>query len=352
MKLIIQYITLFIVLLVTPLSLNAADKQEGEELNVREFIMHHLADSYEWHITQVGDKHISIPLPVILFSQKTGWHFFLSSKFHHHPVYENFTIAKEGKYAGKIIELYNNGKQSRPFDFSITKYAFALIFNSILLVSLIMYLVRLYRRKGFGPKKGIAGLMEMLIMSIHDDVIKPCVGKHYRFYAPYLLTIFFFIFLNNLMGLIPLFPGGVAVTGNIAITFVLAVVIFLLTNAYGTKEYWKEVFWPDVPTWLKVPLPLMPAIEIIGIFTKPFALMIRLFANMMAGHAILLGLASLIFVTVKLGPFVNSQMTLISVLLSIFILFMELLVAFIQAYVFTLLSSVFIGLSKIEPHYK
>jgi F-type H+-transporting ATPase subunit a len=347
-------IWLLILLLTTVFQLKADNQHntQGDELNVREFILHHLADSYEWQLTVISHKPVTIPLPVILYSQYSGWNIFLSSEFHKNPVYKDFTIAHEGKYKGKIVELHGAGSVLRPFDISITKTAFALIFNSLLLMLLIMYVARTYKRKGYGPKNGLAGFMEMLIMSIHDDVIKPCVGKHYRFYAPYLLTVFFFIFLNNLMGLIPLFPGGVNVTGNIAVTMVLALFIFLLTNAYGTKEYWKEIFWPDVPLWLKVPFPLMPIVEIVGLFTKPFALMIRLFANMLAGHAIILGLASLIFVSVKLGAAVNAQMTIVSILLSIFIDMMEILVAFIQAYVFTLLSSVFIGLSRVEPHYK
>jgi F-type H+-transporting ATPase subunit a len=193
--------------------------------------------------------------------------------------------------------------------------------------------------------------MEMFIMNINDDVIKPCVGKDYKKFAPYLLTVFFFIFLNNLLGLIPFFPGGANVTGNIAVTFVLAVCTFLIVNIFGTKEYWREIFWPEVPLWLKVPIPLMPAIELVGVFTKPFALMIRLFANILAGHSIVLGLTCLVFVTVKLGVGMNASMSIVSVLFSVFISLVELLVAYIQAYVFTMLSAVFIGLARVEPHH-
>jgi F-type H+-transporting ATPase subunit a len=193
--------------------------------------------------------------------------------------------------------------------------------------------------------------MEMFIMNINDDVIKPCIGKDYKRFAPYLLTVFFFIFLNNLMGLIPIFPGGANVTGNIAITFVLALCTFVIVQVFGTKEYWKEIFWPDVPLWLKVPIPIMPAIEVVGVFTKPFALMIRLFANILAGHSIVLGLTCLVFVTVKLGVTMNTSMSVVSVLFSVFINLVELLVAYIQAYVFTMLSAVFIGLARVEPHH-
>ena len=183
---------------------------------------------------------------------------------------------------------------------------------------------------------------------MHDEVIKGCIGEDYRRYAPYLLTAFFFVLVNNLMGILPIFPGGANVTGNIAITLVLALCTFLFTNICGTKAYWKDIFWPKVPLWLKVPVPLMPMIELFGIFTKPFALMIRLFANIMAGHAAILSLVAIIFITVKAGPVINGSMTVISVLFGIFMDMLELLVAFIQAYVFTMLSAVFIGLSRVK----
>jgi F-type H+-transporting ATPase subunit a len=191
----------------------------------------------------------------------------------------------------------------------------------------------------------------LFIMNINDEVIKPGIGKDYKRYAPYLLTVFFFVFINNLMGLIPIFPGGANVTGNIAITFVLAIITFIIVNLSGSKEYWKDIFWPEVPLWLKAPVPIMPVIEIVGVFTKPFALMIRLFANMIAGHSIVLGLTCLIFVTVSMGQAMNTSMTIVSVIMTLFINIVELLVAYIQAYIFTMLSAVFIGLARIEPHH-
>ena len=198
--------------------------------------------------------------------------------------------------------------------------------------------------------KGFVGAMEIFIMDINDNIIKSAIGKGYEKYAPYLLTVFFFILINNFMGLIPFFPGGANTTGNIAVTLVLALCTFAAISFSGTKEYWKEILWPDVPTWMKIPLPLMPAIEIFGVFTKPFALMIRLFANIMAGHTIILGLTSLIFVTVAMGAATNIGMSALSILLTAFMLFVELIVAYIQAYVFTLLSAVFIGLSRVKKH--
>lgn len=318
-----------------------------EELNVKELILGHLADSYEWHIWSNGEKHIALSLPVILHSKSSGWHLFSSSKFNHgKSSYKGFQIASEGKYNGKIVEIDVTGNEVRPLDLSMTKNAASLIINSIILILIILGVGRVMKRDPLKSNKGFAGLMEMFILTIEDEVVKPTVGKDYKRYSPYLLTVFFFIFINNLMGLIPFFPGGANVTGNIAVTFVLAVATFLVINLTGSKEYYKEIFWPDVPTWLKVPFPLMPFIEVVGMFTKPFALMIRLFANIMAGHAIVLGLVCLVFVTVSMGSAINSSMTVLSVVFTVFIEFVELLVAFIQAYVFTLLSAVFIGLAR------
>ncbi len=323
----------------------------GEELNVKEMILHHLADSYEWHITGDGERDLSVPLPVILRSRQSGWHLFLSSRLHHGEVsYRGFSIASEGKYAGKIVESLPDGTSVRPLDLSLTRNAASLLISSLLLILLVLAAARSVGRDPLKPKKGLGGLMEMAVVMIEDEVVKPAVGKDYARYSPYLLTLFFFILINNLIGLIPLLPGGANVTGNIAVTLVMAVATFVVVNFTGSKEYYREIFWPDVPVWLKVPFPLMPIIEVVGLFTKPFALMIRLFANIMAGHAIVLGLTSLIFVSVSLGATINASMTVASVLFTVFIDFVELLVAFIQAYVFTLLSAVFIGLARVEPH--
>jgi len=230
-----------------------------------------------------------------------------------------------------------------------------LLISSSLLLILVLSCARWYKQRQGKPEeispKGFNAMLEMVITMIVDEVAKPCIGKNYRRYVPYLLTVFFFILTNNLLGLIPLFPGGANVTGNIAITSILAICTFIIVNIYGTKEYWREILWPEVPMWLKVPIPIMPAIELIGIFTKPFALMIRLFANILAGHAMVLGLTCMVFLTVKLGTAMNTGMSFLSVLMAVMIGFIELLVAFIQAYVFTLLSSVFIGLSQVETHH-
>ena len=190
--------------------------------------------------------------------------------------------------------------------------------------------------------------MEMLVMMINDDVIKSSIGeKHYRPYAPYLLTVFFFIFFTNLLGLLPIFPGGSNVTGNINITFFLALCTFLAVNLFGNREYWKDIFWPDVPLFLKA-IPIMPAIELFGVFTKPFALMIRLFANMMAGHAMILAFTCVIFLGWTMGTAMGTGLNLFSAIMLLFMNALELLVAFVQAYVFTMLSAVFIGLAHKE----
>jgi F-type H+-transporting ATPase subunit a len=325
---------------------------EAEDLNVKDFIIEHISDSYEWHFFTWGEKHISVSLPIIVYSKRTKWHIFSSSQFQKHPVYYGLTIAKDGKYKGKIVEINSEGRHDRPFDISLTKIVISLWFNSILLILIILGIGRSYKKTGIAPKQGFVGFMELFIMNISNELIKPCIGIDYKRFVPFLLTVFFYILLSNLMGLVPFFPGGANVTGNIAITFVLAIFIFILVNATGTREYWREIFWPDVPVWLKFPIPLMPIVEIMGIFTKPFALMIRLFANILAGHAITLGLMSVIFVTVKMGVAMNTSMTALSVFFSVFIGLVEVLVAYIQAYVFTMLAAVFIGLARVRPYHE
>ena len=334
----------------------AHSEETHEGFDVTELILEHLADTYDWHIATFGHTHISIPLPVIVKKNAGGWYIFSSARFEHgHAEYEGFYIAEHGDYKGKIVERNASGHETRPWDISLTKNACSLLISSTLLIFIILMCTNWYRKRQGRPNeispKGFVALIEMLITSIIDSVIKPCVGKNYRSFVPYLLTVFFFIFLNNLMGLIPIFPGGANVTGNIAVTCVLAIFTFVIINIFGTKEYWKEILWPEVPLWLKAPIPIMPAIELVGVFTKPFALMIRLFANILAGHSIVLGLTCMIFLTVSLGPALNAGMSFLAILMAVFISFIELLVAFIQAYVFTMLSAVFIGLAQVEPHH-
>ena len=311
--------------------------EEGGNLDMQSYIFGHISDSYEWHITTIGGKEVAIPLPCIVIDD--GLHCF------------NFHKLSENGYAldedGKIV---NAATGKRPIDISITKNVAGLMIDSVLLVVLILLCARWYRRHDVLKEKptGIAALLEPVIVMIEQDVIKDAVGPEYRRFTPYLLTAFFFILINNLMGIVPFFPGGANITGNIAVTCVLAVFTFLMVNIFGNKHYWKDIFWPDVPVFLKA-IPIMPAIEVIGMFTKPFSLMIRLFANMLAGHIMILSTVALIFLTAKMGPVLNGSLSFVSVLFGIFLDCLELLVAFIQAYVFTMLSSVFIGLAQQHP---
>ena len=331
-----------------------SNEQQHEEIDVRELILEHLADTYEWHLFTINEEAISIPLPIILISKEHGFNIYSSSVLEEvSSLNMPFYIASDGPYKGKIVERNRAGDEVRPLDLSITKNAASILLSSLLLILIIMSVARHYKEESLNGKKGFSGGMEFLIESLMNDVIRPSIGKEYRKYAPFVLTLFFFIFFNNLLGLVPFFPGGANVTGNISVTLVLALFTFLTVNLTGSKSYYKDLFWPDVPTFLKAPFPLMQIIELVGTITKPFALMIRLFANMTAGHSIMLGLTSLVFVTVSLGAGINSGMTVVSVFFNIFIFFLEMLVAFIQAYIFTILTSVFIGLARTpEPRKK
>ena len=326
---------------------------DAAEIDVGEILFGHISDSYGWHITDWNGHHVSIPLPCIVRSS-TGWHVFMSSKLEHGHEYEGLFIAEEGRYEDKIVERGTGGELVRPFDISITKNVASLMFTAVLLIIIVLSTARWYRKHDTaqeGAPGGFAGLMELMIMMVNDEIIKPSVGeKHYRKYAPYLLTAFFFIFVCNLLGLVPFFPGGANVTGNIAVTMMMALFTFIAINVFADKHYWKEIFWPDVPLFLKFPIPIMQTIELFGVISKPFSLMVRLFANIMAGHMMVLGLVSVIFVTVKLGPVINGSMTVIAMVFGLVINCLELLVAFIQAYVFTMLSAVFIGMAHQEEH--
>ena len=325
---------LFILLLLLPVASRA------EDLDMNEYLFGHISDAYEWHITTIKEKEIVIPLPCIII--ENGVHVFTL----HHAAENGYKLNENGK-------LVNAQTGKRPIDISITKNVLGLILDSILLVVLILLCARWYRRHDVLKEKptGLAALLEPVIVMIEQDVIKDAVGPEYKRFSPYLLTAFFFILINNLMGIFPVFPGGANITGNIAVTGVLAVFTFLMVNLFGNKHYWKDILWPDVPIFLKA-IPIMPVIEIMGMFTKPFSLMIRLFANMLAGHIMLLSVIALIFLSAALGPVLNGSLTLIAALFGVFLDCLELLVAFLQAYVFTMLSAVFIGLAHQHPEHE
>ena len=326
---------------------HAETQKEG--IDVQDIVFSHIQDAYTWHITEWNGKEIAISLPILVKSEERGWDMFLSHHLHHGQAHHNYYIATEGEHAGKVVEKNSRGEEVRPVDLSLTKNVCGLFLSCGILLFVVLRTARWYKRHPNQVPSGFTGLMEMIISYIQDGVIKESIGKEeYRPFSSYLLTVFFFILINNLIGIIPVFPGGANITGNIAVTAVLAGCTFIAVNLFATKEYWKEIFWPKAPIYLKLPLPIMPIVEFFGVFTKPFALLIRLFANIMAGHSVILALTSLIFVTVGTGPAINGTMTVVSVLFCIFMNFVELLVAFIQAYVFTMLSAVFIGLSRVE----
>lgn len=321
------------------------------EFSPKETIFEHLGDGYGWEVP--FNHHKRIPLPIIVIGHD-GLHVFLSSRVEHGKEYNDngtiFKIAgKDSPYKGKIVEI-KNGVESRPWDFSITKNVCALFIAVILVIWSILAVARWHRMMDKKAPRGYVGAIESLITFIYDGVIKPTLKDKAMKFAPYLLTVFFFILFMNLLGLIVIFPGGANLTGNIAVTLVLSIFTFLLTNVIGTKHYWKEIFWPDVPWWLKFPLPIMPLIELFGVFTKPAALTIRLFANMMGGHIIVLALTLLIFIFAAMGPFVQGGTAFIAVAFSVFMLLIDVLVSFIQAYVFTMLSTLFISFGQEKGH--
>lgn len=352
-----------ILLMVLTLSLTGSARAEGSapgqekdgKINPKEIIFEHLGDAYGWEVP--FNHHKRIPLPIIVFG-KNGFHCFMSSRVAHGRVYTDgdikFKIASaegpESEYKGKVIEIGPDGSIYKPFDISITKNVLALLIAVVLVIWTVFAVKKWHRTRGYKAPRSLVGALEALIEFIYKGVIRPTLGDRSAKFAPYLLTIFFLILYLNLLGLIVVFPGGANVTGNIAVTLVLSIFTFLATNLFGTKHYWKEIFWPDVPLWLKFPLPIMPVIELFGVFTKPAALTVRLFANMLGGHMIVIVLTLLIFIFAAMGPVVTGATTVVSVIFSVFMLLIDVLVSFIQAYVFTMLSTLFISFGQEKGH--
>jgi F-type H+-transporting ATPase subunit a len=328
-----------------------AEKKEeaAGKFDASTFILEHIADSHEWHIlTKKNGESVALYLPVILYSKDKGLNFFSSKKLAHGKEYKGFKLEEEGELQGKIVSVSEGGvvdEENLPLDLSMTKAVIGMLSAAIIGLILFLSLARSYKKTGISHPKGIQSFLEPVILFVRDDIAIPNIGIHnYGKYMPYLLSAFFFILINNLMGLIPFPPPfGANVTGNIAVTFVLATCTFVITQFSGNKTYWKHIFAaPGVPFWL---LPIMIPVEIIGIFSKPFALMIRLFANITAGHIIVLSLICLIFI------FDSLAVAPVSVFFVIFMDCLELLVAFLQAYIFTLLSALFISMAIPEEHH-
>ena len=319
---------------------------ESGKIQPKEVIFSHLGDTYGWEVP--FSHSAKIPLPIIVIGKEGSLHVFSSSRVTGGETYDGFRIADSGDYKGKVVQVTPEGDY-RPWDFSITKNAAGIFIAALLVIWMTFALRNWYKKNGNKAPRGTKGLIELIVEFVYNDTVKPIMGKEAPKYGPYLLTAFFFILTMNLLGLIVIFPGGANLTGNLAVTMVLALCTFVITNFTGTKRYWKDIFWPDVPMALKCPVPMMPLIEFLGILTKPLALMVRLFANMLGGHMVVIVLIMLIFIFgEKFSTGVGGATTVVSVALSLFMLALDTLISFIQAYVFTLLSTIFISMAHIH----
>jgi len=308
---------------------------EGEEFNPGDMIMHHVVDDHIWHF---ADGHYgTLYLPVIVYSEERGLDVFSSSNFYD----EEHNLKSYNGYVLDHGHITMEGSEASVLDLSITKNVAMLFINAALMLLVFLAVARGYKKNAGKAPKGIQAFLEPVIMFIKDEVIKPNIGRGYEKYTPYLLTLFFFILFGNLLGLL---PGAANLTGNIAVTMVLAVLTFLITNFSGNKHYWNHIFnTPGVPLPLKI---IIVPVEIIGIFTKPISLMIRLFVAITAGHIVILSLIGLVFI------FRSYFVGLGSTVIVLFINLIEILVAAIQAYVFTMFSALYIGLATEEHHHE
>lgn len=320
-----------------------------EKFNASTFILEHIGDSHEWHIlTKENGEHVAIYLPVILYSKESGLHLFSSRRLAHGHDYKGFIIAAEGAHQGKVVQIDENGQIDNeyiPLDFSMTKAVIGMLGAALIGLWLFLSLSRSYKKTGISHPRGIQSFLEPIILFVRDDIAIPNIGeKKFEKFMPYLLSVFFFILINNIMGLVPFPPPfGANVTGNLAVTLTLALFTFFIIQINGTKSYWRHIYaTPGVPLWL---MPIMLPVEIMGMLAKPFALMVRLFANITAGHIIVMSLVCLIFI------FRSLAVAPVSIVFVIFMDCLELLVAFLQAYVFTLLSALFISLAAKEEHH-
>ncbi len=324
-------------------------KKEGgeEKFNAGELIIDHISDSHDWHIA--GDLHV--PLPIILYVEGSGLKLFSSSNLEQgKAIYEGYTLRENHIVAVSADGKINEEATAKIWDISITKNTASILMIAFLMCWIFISVAKAYTRNKDMAPKGMQSLVEPLILFVRDDVAIPSIGeKKYAKYMPYLLTIFFFVLLTNLLGLIPFIPGGSNVTGNIAVTMTLAIFTFIITTISGNKHYWRHIIaMPGVPSWV---LFLLTPIEILGVFLRPFVLMIRLFANILAGHIIALSFFCLIFIFAEMSKGVGYSVSIVSVAFTVFMGMLELLVAFLQAYVFTLLSAIYFGAAVEEAHH-
>jgi F-type H+-transporting ATPase subunit a len=313
---------------------SSSAENEGEEhgkFNANEVITEHVLDDHQWHFTD----HLVLPLPIIVYSSEKGLEIFSSSHFyegHHKVEYNGY------KLEGRNILLTSSNE--KVLDLSITKNVAMLFINAAVLLLVFFSVAKAYKNNTGKAPKGLQSFIEPIVVFVRDEIVKPNLGHHAEKYLPYILTLFFFILFGNLLGLL---PGAANLTGNIAVTLTLAVLTFLITNFSGNASYWKHIFWtPGVPLPLRI---IILPVELIGVLTKPFALTVRLFVAITAGHIVLLSLICMTFIFHSYFVGIGASLVVL------FINLIELLVAGIQAYVFALFTSLYIGMAIPEDHH-
>lgn len=329
-----------------------AHAEEGK-LDPGKILMEHILDNHEFHLADYDGHAISIPLPILIYSPERGFTAFMSSRFEHgHKDYNGYRITKDPKNGHeKIIAVNEAGQPDEAvtvYDLSFTRNVTQMLIALVLLVFIMTSIAKKYNKNGSGKApSGFQNAIEVVVTFVRDDVAKPNLGHKYEKYLPYLLTVFFFILINNIVGLI---PGSANVTGNIAVTAVLGVISLIVILFSTNKHFWGHIFNPPgVPGAVK---GILVPVEFLGIFIKPIALIIRLFANMVAGHMIIGCLILMIFIFASLAPAAGIGFAPVSIAFTIFIYMIEVMVAFIQAFIFTNLTAVFIGLSMEGDHHE
>jgi F-type H+-transporting ATPase subunit a len=309
-------------------------EHSDDKVDITKVAFEHILDSHSWHLWGEGHDAVAIPLPVILYSSTKGLQLFSSAHFEHgHATYNGYKLQEE--------QILSDDSNEIIYDLSITKNVASMLISVLIIVLIFTSIAKAYKKTGItSAPKGKQSFFEPLIIFVRDDIAKNNIGTKSTKFVPYLLTLFFFILINNLLGMLPF---GANLTGNIAFTLVLSVITLIVTNVNGNAQYWHHLFMPPAPKWL---YPILIPIELVGILTKPFALMIRLFANITAGHIIIISLVGLIFI------FKSLAVSPISVAFALFIDVLECLVAFLQAYIFTMLTALFIGSAVADHHHE